>query len=609
MNKKILLLSIAFLLVIFGAKAQIFSEDFESGSDGWTFVDNDDDGYNWDVANASGLSPILGTGSLVSWSYIDNVGALTPDNLAISPSIELSSSLNNTFLKFTYITQPSYPAEKYSIYVTNSNSVSDIVNSTPVYTETVETGGTLVERVIDLSDHIGETVYITFRHYDCEDEYYLVLDNIILEELENDNAQLLSINTDETIASGDQEIKGTIKNTGAQDITSLEINWQVDSGTTYTDVIDGLNVGLNESYNFTHPNQWNATSGNHQLSLWVSEVNGTPIEENENSSLTKSIEVATGSTTKTPIFERFTSATCGPCAQFNNNSFTAFNEERQDDYVYIAYHMNYPGSGDPYYQPEAAVKHNYYEINGIPSLFLDGKEFTLSGTYAGITERLNDELDAEMASDAFFEFTTSNATIENNMVTLNLDILPYVNGEYNIYAAVIEKETTGNAVPTSNGGNGETEFPSVMMKMITNPNGELVNFTANSSFQDTFTADLSNTYIEEYSDLEVIAFIQNPSNKKIMQAITASTTLSSDNFTKENNITIFPNPSKNGYINIDLLQSGEAKIYDLSGRLVIKNVKLSSGTNRINTSNLSSGVYLVEINSNNKLLNQKIIIE
>ena len=94
-----------------------------------------------------------------------------------------------------------------------------------------------------------------------------------------------------------------------------------------------------------------------------------------------------------------------------------------------------------------------------------------------------------------------------------------------------------------------------------------------------------------------------------MQAITASTTLSSDNFTKENNITIFPNPSKNGYINIDLLQSGEAKIYDLSGRLVIKNVKLSSGTNRINTSNLSSGVYLVEINSNNKLLNQKIIIE
>ena len=366
---------------------------------------------------------------------------------------------------------------------------------------------------------------------------------------------------------------------------------------------------MNESYNFTHPNQWNATSGNHQLSLWVSEVNGTPIEENENSSLTKSIEVATGSTTKTPIFERFTSATCGPCAQFNNNSFTAFNEERQDDYVYIAYHMNYPGSGDPYYQPEAAVKHNYYEINGIPSLFLDGKEFTLSGTYAGITERLNDELDAEMASDAFFEFTTSNATIENNMVTLNLDILPYVNGEYNIYAAVIEKETTGNAVPTSNGGNGETEFPSVMMKMITNPNGELVNFTANSSFQDTFTADLSNTYIEEYSDLEVIAFIQNPSNKKIMQAITASTTLSSDNFTKENNITIFPNPSKNGYINIDLLQSGEAKIYDLSGRLVIKNVKLSSGTNRINTSNLSSGVYLVEINSNNKLLNQKIIIE
>lgn len=608
MTKKLLSLSIFMLISLTYVNAQIFSEDFENGQGNWIFTDIDQDGYNWSISNAGSLNPIYGSGSIVSWSYIDNVGVLQPDNLATSPSISIPATSNNAYLKFTYETQSGYPNEKYSIYVTTSNNSTTIIGSTPVYTETVTTGGTPVERVIDLSSYIGQNVYLSFRHYDCQDEYYLIIDNISIEELDNEDAEMLFISTPSTVASGNVDIEGEILNKGAQNITSLELNWQVDGGTTYTQTLNGLNVSLNSSYQFTHPDQWNATPGAHNLDVWVSSVNGVSITNSQSTTLlSKTIEVATGSTTKTPIFERFTSATCVPCASFNTNSFNGFYNQRHDDFVYIAYHMNYPGSGDPYYQQEATIRHTYYGVGGVPSLFINGQEFVLAGSYNSITQRLYDDLDTEMTADAFMEFTNTSATLSGNTVTLNLDIMPYLNGQYNIFAAVIEHETTGNVPAT--GGNGETEFTDMMMKMISDPNGESTSFTANTAYQTTLTTDLSNTYIEEMNDIEIVAFIQDPSSQEILQAINVPFgTLATEKFS-EQEINIYPNPTKLGYINIDIKEEATASIYDLSGRVIKNNTKLNNGNNRINTGELSSGVYLIKVQANNKAFTQKIVIQ
>jgi len=73
-----------------------------------------------------------------------------------------------------------------------------------------------------------------------------------------------------------------------------------------------------------------------------------------------------------------------------------------------------------------------------------------------------------------------------------------------------------------------------------------------------------------------------------------------------NSIKIFPNPTVNN-INIELkngLKLKEAKLYNYVGQIVRK-----TSSRNINTSNLSKGIYLLEVDTNRGKSTKKIIIE
>ena len=69
------------------------------------------------------------------------------------------------------------------------------------------------------------------------------------------------------------------------------------------------------------------------------------------------------------------------------------------------------------------------------------------------------------------------------------------------------------------------------------------------------------------------------------------------------NFKIYPNPT-NGILTISGLQ-GEAHctLFDVSGKLIFKNSSLES----INISEIPRGIYLLEVNSNNKILRHKVV--
>jgi hypothetical protein len=98
------------------------------------------------------------------------------------------------------------------------------------------------------------------------------------------------VNDDE----GSREVKGILFNYGQNTITSLEINYQVDNGTVYTDSKENLNISNFENYQFTHATNWNATIGNHVMKMWVSNINGTQDLNNTNDTLYKEIEINQG---------------------------------------------------------------------------------------------------------------------------------------------------------------------------------------------------------------------------------------------------------------------------------------------------------------------------
>jgi len=96
--------------------------------------------------------------------------------------------------------------------------------------------------------------------------------------------------------------------------------------------------------------------------------------------------------------------------------------------------------------------------------------------------------------------------------------------------------------------------------------------------------------------------------------VCGSFTLSADEFSLENALSIWPNPS-NGDINISLNTNNNdnvnVSLYDLRGRLISDQSFDNSGvfTKKISYNNLESAVYILSIENNGQKINKRIIIE
>lgn len=84
-----------------------------------------------------------------------------------------------------------------------------------------------------------------------------------------------------------------------------------------------------------------------------------------------------------------------------------------------------------------------------------------------------------------------------------------------------------------------------------------------------------------------------------------------ENFTNNNNLTIYPNPATN-QITIKVNETsdnfGKIYIYNMFGSL-IQTEEINQNLQQINTSNLSNGIYLITYENNGLKQNQKLLIQ
>ena len=239
--------------------------------------------------------------------------------------------------------------------------------------------------------------------------------------------------------------------------------------------------------------------GSYNVVYSINLVNGQTDDIVDNNILAKAVSVALATAERIPMIEHFTSSTCGPCVSVNTQMLT-FTNNNPGRYTYTKYQMNWPGNGDPYYTEEGGVRRNYYSVNAVPYVFLDSEYNTpVSQTV----------FDQHAAKPAFFDVTGS-FSVEGNNINVIIDVMPYVDANARLYVTVNEKMTTGNV-----GGNGETSFRHVMMKMLPNAQGTTLDFVASELQHIEFTQDMSSTHVEEMSDLEVAIFIQNYGTKEV----------------------------------------------------------------------------------------------
>ncbi len=232
------------------------------------------------------------------------------------------------------------------------------------------------------------------------------------------------------------------------------------------------------------------------------------------------------------LHEVFSGSNCSPCKAADEILLDVLHNN-PGRYVLLGYQVG----SDPYVTTEAVRRRMFYlpgeSTYSIPWVHADG----VNGFHpiemnndAGYTQ---EDFDAFASVPATLEINISH-TIVDQTVSANISIRSTVDQtseNLKLHLAVIEETTYQNT-----GTNGQTEFHHVMKKMIPDENGTAIGPLAEGevweqTFSHAFQGDYDETTgisepvdhstahtVEEFSDLSVIAFVQDEQNWEILQS-------------------------------------------------------------------------------------------
>lgn len=214
---------------------------------------------------------------------------------------------------------------------------------------------------------------------------------------------------------------------------------------------------------------------------------------------------------KKPLFEMFTSSTCDPCVAANANLDNVLGDN-PGEYSLIKYQMNWPSGGDRYYTAQGGDRRDYYGVGSVPCMVVNGEE----GPTGNLTQQTFDQYASEYTD---VELSVNANIVASGIITVNLAINPAAVHAAGLKAhiVVVEKTTVGNY-----GNNGETEFHHVLMAMLPGSQGTTLEaLTPGNTVQLSETFNMNNTFMEEPTDLAVIAFLQDDNSQEIIQSAMA----------------------------------------------------------------------------------------
>lgn len=620
MKKTLLLILISFYS--FQNQAQvIYSQNFDT-SLGWTIL------HPTGISTLPGWSrvptgsnpdclPFAGAGMARFNSYdvaAGNVYSLT------SPAIALTGA--NYRVTFKMYRDDGYPndVDKINVYLNNvASSVGGqllgMVNR-PLGSAPIVASNGWYSYSYDLPAGTTGTKYISLLATGAYGTNMFV-DEISVSQIQTNEAELSSLNLAAFLpptSAGNNTLSGSFKNVGSNPITSIDINWQENGGITHTQSLTGLNLLAGQSLNYNHSTPWVAAFATYTIHVWISNTNGGADGDSTNNDITRVVAVASNTATRFPLFEKFTSSTCPPCASFDTG-FGPFYSTNTNNLALINYQVNWPGSGDPYYTSEIGVRRQVYGVTGAPTMYIDAQDKTNSEPAA-----LNSNLESSQGDIAYFGLNAT-VSMDGSVASVTVNTMPYLTGTYRLFAAVVEKTTTLNATT-----NGESSFKNVMMKMLPNASGTVLNTTHDVGITTNLTADVEGglyinpaltgaaltastnvIHTEDVSDLEVIVFVQNMSNKMIMQAAKATTVLATNSFEKASKVKLYPNPST-GIVKITTENEVKVQVIDVLGKIVYTNNAIANNTN-IDLSNMQKGIYLVKVTGTDVNITEKLILK
>ena len=613
MKKSLLTLTALFAAATAFAQGQstIQSWDFNSGiPTGWTQSTNATDG-GFGAGSASSLSSqfftITDPGSNIVATNVDDCNCNKADEYLITDTLDLSnySALNVTFKSFYYEGNNGGQEEAEFVYTTDGGS-------TWTFLADITPGSDWTSQWVDISAACGNSnVQLAFNYQDGGGfTWGLGIDDFSIFAPYNFDLATESLDMFSTVGlnNAPYTIEGTIKNYGGTTITSMDLNYKINNGTTVTQSLTGLNIAPYQTYTYSHGTTWNpSTTGTYTVDVWASSLNGGNDQNTANDMVSATIEVVTATADRVVLAEEFTSSTCAPCASFNPGYKQLLDDNDANtsgtQLVSVKYQMNWPSPGnDPAYNAEAAARRGVYGISGVPDVVYSGSNIVTSQANIDIVTGI--PALAELSAEWSFTGTYIQCDAE-------VEALGDLGSNNVLHMAMIEKEI-GHNVQT----NGETTFYHVFRKFMDGANGYAMgSMTAGNTYThyanstisvNSAPAQGSFDFWVGTSNMDVIVWLQDNTTGEVLQAAYAEYTTSSvnemDNFARY--IAVYPNPANDiAGVEIDLMDRADVAINVLNamGQTVFTDAQtLDAGTQKINleTSTLSAGLYFVNVNVN-----------
>ena len=493
--KKTLLLTLALLLsvTIFAQnRSVLLRETFDSTSlpEGWTTSDNCTDNWSISTTNRAGgeanelklnKDPKTSGTSRIITSAVDLTGLSSVtisfqhffDKKSISGLIGIATSSNNG---------------------QNWNNAWSLSYSEPGQYDVIAS----IKNTDIGKKNVMFCIYFLGNTNNINGWYF---DNLEIISLVETDAKAQSIDLGDIVPAGENTVSFSVQNTGSDVITSFEAQFKM-NGETITETFE-TELGQYETKQFTFEKTINLIPGIYTSEIEITSVNGKDDQNTINNTARKSSSVAMNKVQRLPMFEHFSSSTCSSCVPLER-TMQELRDNNPGKYVYTKYVMNWPDSGDPYYNAEGGKRRTFYNVSGVPFL-------AYNGTGRSSKAVTQEELDEIYNSPAFIDIKGS-FNIEGNNINVVADVMSYIDiDNVKVHITVNEKTTTGNFTYDY----GLKEFHHVMMKMFPDAEGSTVDFKTGEHQRFEFTHDMNLTFVEEMKDLEVTMWIQDIETREI----------------------------------------------------------------------------------------------
>ena len=666
------LITLTLVLATLVAEAQIFSEDFNAGIPStFTLTDVDGLTPDPNVSTFTGsfTAQTLGSQDCAgSTSWFAPVGIA--DDWMVTPLIILPNNGNSISLEFEAIAPDANYPDGVEVYVSTVGATPANFTSTAIY-NTTNTGGEAdvwTKRSVALTSYVGQSIYIAFRN-NSNDQFLLGIDNIIVREVQDNDAELTSLSiTPYSVAPANINISGIVTNSGGNNITSLEITW-TDGTNSYTDNLT-VNITPGSTYNFTHADQLSmANAGNSNISVTIDMVNSNVDPYMNNNTLTATATVLTSIPEKITVGEEKTGSWCGWCPR---GAVALAGMESTSSFIGIAVHNADPMTISSYDGSLGTYVPGGYPGGGVDRVLTgDPGDFStmhasrvtktvpcgvnsITAYFDGTTNKISVSTEIEAFGDMNGDFRLSCVIVEDDLESTSsgwpqanyysgggsgaMAFPSNINGGYDFSSGA------DPALPADFGGYDHVarslSSDDILGDLNSLPSGVVPIGVHNYTFTDVDITSLAayNDAGFNWTKAHAVVMIVNATTGEILNAqeevltsnlaapswdcddqencsdpgtgngaysslsaCDAACTATNINETNSN-LTIYPNPVKDVLTINGIYESVD--IYDIYGKIVLT----SNAKKTINVSSLASGIYMLNINTENKIQTQKITI-